>query len=45
MQIEKVRNTTAKIKGIISRFRLTPGLTYRIHITAVHSTMLYNIEI
>ena len=45
LRLEKARNAEARIKGITSKFGLVPGLTRRIHVAAVQSTMLYGAEI
>ena len=44
-RIEKTRNAAARVQGIIGKYGLASGLTRRIHIAAVHSTILYGAEI
>ena len=44
-KIEKARNAAARVQRIIGKYGLAPGLIRRIHVTAVHTTILYDAEI
>ena len=45
LRIEKAKNVLARVKGITGLFGLSPSLTRRVHVAAVHSTMLYGAEL
>ena len=44
-RIEKTKNAAARVQGITEKYGLAPGLTRKIHVAAVHTTMLYDAEI
>ena len=44
-KIEKARNAAVRVQGITGKYGLALGLTRRIYVATVHTTMLYGAEI